>query len=405
MELMPQAASASTGQTEPAPAVSLHRRYLDELLATIDRLSQALDVRVQSLTDAQLAGWQRETRSRSAAATLQLDGSDVDPDEVRDAAHDVLTAPDLPEANIDHAIVVDHPTWADVLKVRTPATDDADTDDAGTDAGRDPLVRRLEIEGVLRAYAADDLGAQLWSDWSTQTASTGLLSQLHRRLTAGLVSADRAGNFRASQQAVHDGATGRILYFVTQPDAIAATLAATVAAWREVEHPVLAAATLHLDVLRIHPFDAANGRLARAATNLLLRAAGVDRHRVVCIDAVLARDPLEYHEHIAAAARRSQPLEWWCWWAETIEEALLDALNAAGASETSDRGNDEVASRFAQWTAAQSPAAAWSLADARDDLTINIDEARIHANNAVQSGHARRVRGSLGLKFRSIAST
>jgi hypothetical protein len=51
------------------------------------------------------------------------------------------------------------------------------------------------------------------------------LAELHDRLTRGLVAPDRAGAPRTTEQAVHDGSVGRLLYATTAPAAIAGELA------------------------------------------------------------------------------------------------------------------------------------------------------------------------------------
>jgi hypothetical protein len=61
---------------------------------------------------------------------------------------------------------------------------------------------------------------------------------------------------------------------------------------------------VHLELLRIHPFDAANGRLARAAARLLLRA-GARPRRCRRAGARAGPRPLGYHEEVARTLRRA----------------------------------------------------------------------------------------------------
>jgi fido (protein-threonine AMPylation protein) len=196
-------------------------------------------------------------------------------------------------------------TWLDTLRV--------------LDDPEDRVVGALELLGVLAADDSDDVTATVLTD------PAAALATLHRRLTRGLVAPERAGAVREVEQAVHDGATGRILYLTAAAAALPRELRAAdgVAGLRRArEHGLIASGVLHLELLRLHPFDAANGRLARAAARAVLRARGLDPDHLAVPELALAADPLGYHEEVARTLRRRDLTIWLERWAEAVADGL-----------------------------------------------------------------------------------
>ena len=363
-------------------------RHLAHVLAHIDQLTAGLADRLAGAPAPTLEAARRTARTRAIVDSLALDGASVREDDVHSVVGDVLAPRTATVAELEViAPTAARASWANALKM--------DTSD-----GVDPEIRVLEILGVAHTLAADEAGVAL------RTQLLDALAALHRCLTTGLVSPERVGAFRTSEQAVHDGATGRILYFVTLPDEVPDALSNMASRLADSAlHPVVTAGLAHLDVLRIHPFDAANGRLARAVSSWLLRTSDTDPHGVVSVEAALASEPLAYHEQVAATLRRSDLAAWLCWWAESVESALIDALSltmwedAPGGkanSATSERTSDLTA-----WLASQDDKSAHTLtvADVRNDLGIDLETARDLLTVGLRAGLVRRVRGSMGLRF------
>jgi Fic family protein len=192
-------------------------------------------------------------------------------------------------------------------------------------APADEELLRAEARGAAAALVADDLVAPLAAD------PQPTLAELHRRLTDGLVAPARAGRPRASEQAVHDASLGRIIYFTPDPAQLPAALAG-LADWLAGDAADLpglhAAGLLHLELLRLHPYDAANGRLARAAARLWLRGAGLDPAGLAVPELLLADDPLGYHEQVAGSLRRRDAAIWLERWAEAVVAGLRGSLHA-----------------------------------------------------------------------------
>jgi Fic family protein len=339
--------------------------HLVALVADAERLAASLagvDVEPE-----RAAGLRRE----AVLASLRLDGSPAD--ELPDEA---LLDPDAPPGP---AGPTDRPgTWLDAMRVGTGALDAADQ----------ATITALEAIGVRTAMAADDLAETLL------TAPLEALAELHRRLTRGLLAADAAGRPRTTEQAVHDASVGRILYFPTEPADIVRELH-LVAAWLDSvgarEHALVTAGVLHLELLRIHPFEAANGRLARAAARLVLRSRGLDPHGIATIEPELARDPIGYYEEVARTQRRRDLTIWLERWGEAVVDGLRRAAREQGlvVATPPDRLSRFLAGRTGGFTIADYRADAHAVPeDARTDLAAGLD-----------AGLVRRVPGSRGLRY------
>lgn len=282
-------------------------------------------------------------------------------------------------------------TWLDALG-GTAGGDDVDPQLLAT-------LASAERAGVSAGIAADDL-ADAFGRSSADAAGLGAaLGLLHGRITAGLVASERAGRLRRGPRVVHDASVGRVLFFPTDPSQLpdawdgllrhvtgsgaGAVAARTPAAVR--------AALLHLELLRHQPFDAGNGRLARAAARLALLADGLLPAGLGAADGVLAEDPLGYHAEVGASGRRRDATLW-------VERALeaqtvalgrsADALGAPPALTPS----DDVPPPFG-------PGEAFTLADVMDATGSTSDGARERCSAWVVAGRAVRVVGSGGLRL------
>ncbi len=379
------------------PAHGSGSRHLDDLLAGIDSRVRALAI--ASVT----ADQTREALLDTVHATLRLDGSTVERDEVAtlvDAGPDTDARPDTDDAPATDghtqvsteagpgAHVASPPaSWWTTLRA-------AAISDAVGDAGDEPAagshddarLRDAEVRGALDALTATEVTRALHSD------PLDVLRDLHVRLTRGLVAPERAGRPRELAQAVHDASVGRILYFTADPEQVDAGLAEVARLLREADGPaVVTAGLVHLQLLRVHPFDAANGRLARTVTRAVLRHAGLDPHGLVAFEPVLAADPLGYHERVAAALRARDPRPWLEYWAETVLQALRDAGRRVGATAADP---DPQAVRALATLPRE-----LTLVDLRDALGTDVDRARAHADRLADAGMLELVRGSSGLRF------
>ncbi len=343
--------------------------HLVALIAEVERLA----TRVAAAPPAARTALRAERQLEAARATLRLDGARMET--ITDRAVAAATV-------LEHAVDVDgggivtsaasRATWLDTLRV--------------LDDPEDAVVGALELLGVLAADESD-AGDHLLTD------AAPALAMLHRLLTRGLVAPERAGALRELEQAVHDGATGRILYRTAPPSTLArefGLLTVWLTSTGAREHGLIASGVLQLELLRLHPFDAANGRLARAASRAVLRARGLDPDHLAVPETVLATDPLSYHEEVARTLRRRDLTVWLERWAEAVAEGLrtsaraLQVLPAAAPA----RARDFVTRHEA-----------FTIADYRAEVAAGPEETRAELAALLDAGLVRRVPASRGLRF------
>ena len=350
-------------------------------------------------------------------------------DEVRDATRALLASGDAGRARLEAAIVDAHDaaaratlaldgadpdlavgeragTWFDALgEVASPS--DAASEAAGA-AVRDVDLAALERAGVDAALVADDLRA------ASVTEPRATWEELSRRLTAGLVAPERAGRLRTGARIVHDASVGRVLYHPLAPEdledgvtALAAWVADAAAAG--VERALIAGA-VHHGLLLLHPFDAANGRLARAAARLVLREGGLDPHGLAATEAGLARDALGLAEEVAATRRRNDLTVWLERVTEAHADALRDArarlgLTSKGAVPAAAR--EAIAERLARGEVAFTLVEHATARGLREDdrgRDGGLDAAREELEALIDARLVRRAIGGRGLRYEAWAS-
>jgi Fic family protein len=336
--------------------------HLVELVAEAERFAAALAAATGPDRDALAA----RRADAAVLASLQLDGARLERLPATDELPDLLDAP-LPADRAG--------TWLDAMGSLREDPDEA--------------IQALETAGVRAADASADLEDRLL------TSPTEALTELHRRLTRGLVAAEIAGTARRTEQAVHDASIGRILYFTTDPAAIPRELAlldAWLASAATREHALVVSGMLHLELLRIHPFEAANGRLARAAARLVLRGRGLDPAGLAAPEPHLAADPLGYHEEVARTLRRRDATIWLERWGEAVTEGLRTAARELGLL---DRDLPERAARFLD----RHDDDAFTVAEYRAEAAAGPEDARADLRDLLDAGRIDRVPGSRGLRF------
>lgn len=257
----------------------------------------------------------------------------------------------------------------------------------------------LERAGVEAGLRAIDL-AEAFGRSSSDAGGLGTaLAVLHGRITNGLVAPERAGMLRRGARVVHDASVGRVLFFPTDadllPDAWDALLRHVTglgAGGAAARLPAaVRAGALHLELVRHQPFDAANGRVARAAARLALLADGLLPAGLGAPEAVLGEDPLGYHEEVGASLRRRDATIW----IERALEAQVIALRRSADALVPATGG---------------PRATPVLLDGLDEEFTVADviartggtsrEARDQCSVWVVDGLVRRIVGSRGLRFR-----
>lgn len=340
--------------------------HLVAVIAEVERLA----ARVADAPASARAALAGDTADAAAVATLRLDGSPIagvpDPDVLAAARPPARPAP---------------AGWAATLR--------SGRDDAGA---VDEQILALEFRGARAGLTADDLAARLVHQ------PRPALEELHRRVTAGLVDPDVAGRIRSTYQAVHDASTGRILYYAPNPARIETQLELLCgwlvsAAVRE--HAVVASGILHLELLRLHPFEAANGRLARIAARLALRARGLDPDGLAAAEQALALAPLGTYEEVARTARRRDATIWLERWGEAVAAGLRTSARRLAVLPAA---VPERAERFC----ARRSVAGFTIVDYRAEAEAGPEDARSDLRALLDAGRVRRIAGSRGLRYELV---
>jgi hypothetical protein len=349
--------------------------HLVQLVAEVDLLAGLLRDVIRSAEPDVVAARRALEDAASAEATLRLDGA------LRATA----------DGGGERA-----GTWLDALGASATSATSAASDAAG-DAAELGRLAALERTGVDAGLASDDL-AGAFGRASADGSGLGMaLATLHGRMTEGLVAPDRVGRLRRGPRVVHDASVGRVLYFPTDPellpdawDALLRHVTGSGVGGTAARLPAaVRAALLQLELVRHQPFDAANGRVARAAGRLALLADGLMPSGLGAPDAALAEDTLGYHEEVAASIRRRDATGW----AERILEAHGLALRLAvesllGAVPPDDEPVPAVLED------------GFTLGDVATLLGVSPAVARERCSDWVVAGSVRRVPGSAGLRLR-----
>lgn len=350
------------------PPVFTRTPHLVALVAEAERLAATI---AAASPDASVVD---DLHAEAALASLRLDGSRLT--EVPDLA---LARQVLAGRESEGASGVRRGTWLDVLR---------------TGEVEDEELAAVEYLAVRSGIDADDLAEPLLH--GTQEA----LAELHRRLTTGLLPPAAAGVPRVSDQAVHDASVGRVVYFTAEPREIPKRLA-LVASWLSGaaarEHGLIVSGVVHLELLTIHPYEAANGRLARTAARLILRARGLDPSRLALAEPVLATDALGYHEEVARTLRRRDLTIWLERWGEAVAAGLRRSARRLGLlpSDVPERPR-----RFVE----QQDEPRFTVVDYRAGAAVGPEEARVDLERLLDAGRIRRVPGSRGLRFEVSSS-
>ena len=280
--------------------------YTSYLVALVAEASTAAG-RLVDVDPQRRAEMALQSRLTAAKLSARLDGSPLE-DATAAAVDDGTWNPPAGIVSVDPA-----GGWAGALRLDGMATAE---------------VAAVEYANLVRASAEEPRLALEFFD-----RPLAVLAELHGLISAGLVDPSVIGRSRATAQAIHDGAQGRVVFNTPEPDALPGLLG-DLEAWLRGDGqegsaafpaPVVAA-VVHELLLQWQPYEAANGRLARAAARLVLRARGMDPDGLAVPEKSWALDPGGYYNEVAATIRRRGDMGPWV---ERHTEALVTAFAEA----------------------------------------------------------------------------
>lgn len=263
---------------------------------------------------------------------------------------------------------------------------EGDTTTLVTDDAEPEEIWRREYAGVRRALAADDLATRMRTD------VLGAIRALHHLLTQGLVARADRGRLRRRPQAVHTGGDGRLVFSPVGPADLARQVGRLPLVMVDGDlHPVEVAGVLQFELLRLHPFESANGRLARTAARLVLRDRARDPGGLSVPEISMATRVAGNYDEVAAAIRSRNLTRFLEGWGEDLTAGLRLARATLGL-EPEPVDADVQAALPTTFT----------LVDVADAVAgrERLDAARRTVNLLLDAGLAERVHGSRGLRFR-----
>ncbi|MEI6690410.1 MAG: Fic family protein [bacterium] len=127
-----------------------------------------------------------------------------------------------------------------------------------------------------------------------------MLKEIHRLTAERVLPANEAGIFRAVKVVIRNTSTGEITFRPPPPIEVP-YLIDDFFAWVQSSvgksvHPLLRAGILHYELVRIHPFTDANGRMARAMALLLLMLEGYQVKKFFALEEYYDAHPNDYYE-------------------------------------------------------------------------------------------------------------
>ena len=357
--------------------------YTDHLVALLCQ-AEAAAARLAGADPDRRAATVAEARREAARLSAKLDASPLE-DATAEAVH-ARDAAGLPP--VEHLEALPAPEactggWARTLKLEDMPTQD---------------VAAVEYGNLLATFDAErDIAA-----WFFERPLEAL-AELHTQLTHGLVAPEDAGRPRRTEQAVHDGAQGMVVWNAPAAEAVPGLLE-ELAGWLSgaggrmgsaALPALIVAGVVHERILEWQPFEAANGRVARCASRVVLRARGVDPHGCAVVERVLARDVAGYHQEVAATMRRRELGPWLERYAEAAAAALEEAADAVDP-----RPLPEPPARARELLATLAPGESLTIADYARRVGVGFETARADLRALVGARGLRPEPGSKGLRYR-----
>jgi Fic family protein len=133
-----------------------------------------------------------------------------------------------------------------------------------------------------------------------------LLKKLHAAITDKILPADEAGRYREKNVVIRNSRTGNIT-FRPPPAVEIPSQVRSFFNWLDSDqatHAVIRAGITHYELVRIHPFIDGNGRVARAATMLILFDAGYDIRRFFSLEEYYDRNAKDYYKALQSVGKK-----------------------------------------------------------------------------------------------------
>lgn len=181
--------------------------------------------------------------------------------------------------------------------------------------GQEVMARERDIQEVINYRDVMEYLDQLNVQSEKVKVDEKFIKTLHAMTVAKILEPQRCGVFRGTQVVIRNSVTGDISFTppppVVVPIQIGELLEFINTAKPDEIHPVLKAAAVHYDLVRIHPFVDGNGRVARALSTYILFQEGYDIRKFFSLEEYFDNDASSYYAALQSVGRSEGDLTEW----------------------------------------------------------------------------------------------
>jgi Fic family protein len=181
---------------------------------------------------------------------------------------------------------------------------DGDIREVLDDSGENFVARKRDVYEVINyrdlIKYIDNVIQDLKQSGQKLTISEENLKEMHKILLRNIYHS--VGKYRVGTALSVNFATGEKLYPYEEVDNINKRIKDLISWYNSADanniNPILKAGILHLEFVRIHPFEEGNGRMARALATLSLSADGYDVGHFFCLDEYYDSNAQDYYFYL-----------------------------------------------------------------------------------------------------------
>ncbi len=196
---------------------------------------------------------------------------------------------------------------------------DGDIREVFNDSGENFVARKRDVYEVINyrdlIKYIDNVISNLKSTGEKIQITEDSIKEMHKILLRNIY--ESIGKYRVGVAATVNFATGEKLYPYEEVDNINKRIKDLINWYNSNEanniNPILKAGILHLEFVRIHPFEEGNGRMARALATLSLSADGYDVGHFFCLDEYYDSNAQDYYYYLGEGfVNLNSWLEYFC---------------------------------------------------------------------------------------------
>ena len=194
--------------------------------------------------------------------------------------------------------------------------------------GRKVIARERDVQEIINyRKVMDFIEGYAKKHKKDAQVGTEVTKEIHKILTDKILASDRQGAFRVSEASSRDSLTWEKAFDYPPSDQILAMVTQFINWLKSPEaektHPLLKSGVVHHELVRIHPFDEANGRAARTVATLSLYLDGYDIKNFFCLEEYFDSDPRRYYNALSSIIEKDPDLTLWL---EYFTQGLADEL-------------------------------------------------------------------------------